>query len=111
MRRFAPLLCIAVLSTCSPKEQASCPELANIVERDPAMDARAALARSDNRLLMLGGLVGTIPGVTNAGNHSTRMLEGTSDTETEACRKLRPKAKDHAARYNAIIAADIQSSS
>lgn len=74
------------------------------VHRDPVADARAALTEGDDHLLMLGGFVGSVPGVEEPKGYRTRMIDGTSDTTTEACRRERRVAEAYATRYNQTIA-------
>jgi len=52
---------------------------------------------------MLGGLVGTVPGVPDAAGHETLMMEGTTDTTTRACYRTRPVAEAYAEKYNREI--------
>lgn len=52
---------------------------------------------------MLGGFVGTVPGVENADGYGTEMIEGTSDLRTEACAHQRGTAESYAAKYNQAI--------
>jgi hypothetical protein len=52
---------------------------------------------------MLGGFVGSIPGVSDPGTRPTRMIEGTSDTTTLECSQLRATAETYAAKYNQMI--------
>jgi len=61
------------------------------------------LAKGDHHLLMLGGFVGEVPGVPNGDTYPTRMIDGTSDTTTEACRQQRNVAEAYATKYNQII--------
>ena len=50
---------------------------------------------------MLGGSVGELPGGLSPGD--VRTLEGTSDTTTRACVKMRPLALHYARMYNRVI--------
>ena len=52
---------------------------------------------------MLGGFVFEVPGVADAGTYPTRMIEGTSDTTTEACRHQRGVAEAYATKYNQTV--------
>jgi hypothetical protein len=52
---------------------------------------------------MLGGFVGTVPGVWNADGYGTEMMEGTSDLRTAACAHDRGAAETYAAKYNQVI--------
>ena len=72
------------------------------------MDARTALGKGDHHLLMLGGLVGVVPGVPSgvAANATDAVeIEGTSDVTTDACRRLRGVAETYATKYNETIVA------
>ena len=75
------------------------------MHRDPAADARTALAKGDHHLLSLGGFVGTTPGAENVATNATNSveIEGTSDTATEACRRLGDVAETYATKYNETI--------
>ena len=74
------------------------------MHRDAVADAREALAKGDRRLLMVGGFVGEVPGVPNPDAYPTRMMDGTSDTTTEACARQHSIAETYAAKYNETIA-------
>jgi hypothetical protein len=54
---------------------------------------------------MLGGFEGSAPGVANSDAYPTQMMEGTSDTTTEACYGKRRIAVAYATRYNQTVAA------
>jgi hypothetical protein len=83
-----------------------CPGLERLKTADAAADANAAHARGDDHLIMLGGLVGSIPGASESviSQLPHVMLEETSDTTTEACDNLRPVAERYAPIYNSTIA-------
>ena len=51
-------------------------------------------------MLMLGGFVGTTPGAEGSGL-PRELLEGTGDTETAACLRLRDFAETYVGKYNA----------
>jgi hypothetical protein len=102
-RAFSVFLLAA--TGCRTEPDAACPAIDALAQRDAVADARAALAKGDHHLLMLGGFVGSLPGVQNAGSYPTRMMEGTSDTETEACAHRKSKAESYAAKYNRTIVA------
>ena len=102
MKRAA-LLSIAVLASCTPEPEAGCAAIERLAQRNAATDARAALAKGDRHLLMLGGFAGSVPGVPEPTAHPTRMMEGTSDTTTKACSRERAIAEAYAAKYNEII--------
>ena len=98
---------MAALGGCSPQPQTGCPPIEKLANRDAAADARAALARGDRRLLMLGGVFGAAPplGVTNANLHldQVKIMEGTSDDPSKACDSQRATAETYARNYNRII--------
>jgi hypothetical protein len=96
------VLANAVLAGCHPLD--NCPSLEKLRQADPVSDAKTASFRGDNYLLMLGGYVGTIPGVEGSGLPA-KLIEGTTDYETEACRRLRPLVEAYAAKYNATMVA------
>jgi hypothetical protein len=98
----AALIGIAALASCT-KPQATCPSIEVLARGDAVADARAALARGDRHLLMLGGFVGVVPGVRDSGAFPTRVIEGTSDTTTDACRRERSDAEPHARKYNQTV--------
>ena len=102
MKRFA-LACAVVLTGCTTKPHTSCLSIEKLAHRDPVLDARAALARNDRHLLMLGGFVGSVPGVANSNGYHAQMIEGTSDVKTEACARLGATAEVYAAKYNQTI--------
>ena len=102
MKRLA-LVCALILISCEPKHRASCPGIEKLAHRNPVADARTASAKGDRHLLMLGGFVGTTPGVQNANGYPTRMMEGTSDTATDACRRQGIIAETYATKYNETI--------
>ena len=97
----AALICAMVVSGCTSNPKGGCPAIARVAQRDAVADARAALA--DRHLLMLGGFVGSVPGVENPGSLPTQMMDGTSDVRTEACARQRPAAEAYAAKYNQTI--------
>lgn len=99
----AILLGLLAVAGCSSQAKVGCPALQALSHRDAAADAREALARGDYRLLMLGGFVGSVPGVTDPGKHTTRMLDGTSDTTSDACRRIAATAEAYAVKYNRAI--------
>lgn len=90
----------------------ACPSLERLKTSDAVVDAGAAHARGDDHLVMLGGFVGTVPGVSESlSNRLPKiMLEGTTDTDTEGCRKLRHVAERYASTYNIAIARLMDSS-
>lgn len=63
------------------------------------------MAKGDHHLLSLGGFVGTTPGAEDVATNATNSveIEGTSDTATEACRRLGDAAEAYATKYNATI--------
>jgi hypothetical protein len=101
------ILLSLIVAGCAPRVDDGCPAVSNLVNRDAVADARAALAKGDRKLLMLGGYVGEVPGVPNVRDHPTEMMEGTSDTETEACMnpRLRDVAAAYASKYNRTVVA------
>jgi hypothetical protein len=101
--KFAVLLGIAALAACTSKPQPTCPSIEALAHRDAIADAKAALARGDGHLLMLGGYVDSVPGVENWAGHQLQEIEGTSDTATEACRHLGATAETYAAKYNQTV--------
>ena len=102
MKRFS-LACAVVLTGCTTKPDTSCPSIEKLAHRDPVLDARAALARNDRHLLMLGGFVGSVAGVETQMAIRRKMIEGTSDIKTEACARLGATAEVYAAKYNQTI--------
>jgi len=52
---------------------------------------------------MLGGYVGLVPGVENWAGYPLQEIEGTSDTATEACRRLGATAEAYATKYNQTV--------
>jgi hypothetical protein len=94
---------MAALASCTSKPEATCPGIEALAHRDATADARAALARGDRHLLMLGGFVGVVPGVQDSTAYPTQMIEGTSDTTTEACRRQRATAETYATKYNQTV--------
>jgi hypothetical protein len=99
----AALVGIAALAACTSKPEATCPSIEALAHRDAIADARAALAQGDRHLLMLGGFAGVVPGVRDSNAYSTQMIEGTSDTTTEACRRLGRTAEAYATKYNQTV--------
>ena len=101
--KVAVVIALIVLAGCTQQPEVGCPAIEKLAQRDAAADARAALAKGDRHLLMLGGFVGEVPGVTDTDAYSTRMVEGTSDTVGEACSKHRGVAEAYASKYNQTI--------
>jgi hypothetical protein len=99
----AAVIYAAVLAGCTSKPDSGCPSIEKLAHRNPVADAHAALAKGDRHLLMLGGFVGSVPGVENAGGYQTQMIEGTSDYKTEACARQGDTAERYAAKYNQTI--------
>ena len=97
------LVCIAALAGCTSQPPAGCPAIEKLAHRDAAADARAALAKGDRHLLMLGGFVGSVPGVENSDGYQTEMIEGTSDVKTGACAPQGATAEAYATKYNQTI--------
>jgi hypothetical protein len=97
------LFCIAALASCTSQPHADCPAIERLAQRDAAADARTALAKGDRHLLMLGGFVGSVPGVQNPNGHTTQMMEGTSDVRTAACAGQRATAEAYATKYNLTV--------
>ena len=95
------------LVACSHKPRDACPSIERLEHRDAAADARTALARGDTHLLSLGGFAGTTPGADDATTNATNSveIEGTSDTTTDACRRLGNVAEAYATKYNQTIVA------
>ncbi len=100
----AILVGLVALSGCTSTPGARCEVIDRLSHQDAETDAEAAFARGDNRLLMVGGLSGSVPNGQSTSNHRTRLLDGTSDTTTDACRRERHTAEAYAAKYNAVIA-------
>jgi hypothetical protein len=95
-----------VLTGCTSKPEAGCPAIEKLAHTDPVTDARTALAKGDRHLLMLGGFVGSVPGVESSDGYPTQMIEGTSDVKiTLACAHQRPTAESYATKYNQTIVA------
>ena len=92
-----------VVSGCTSEPNAGCPAIERLAQRDAVADASSALAKGDRHLLVIGGFVGSVPGVENPGSLPTQVVEGTSDARTEACAQLRSTAEAYAARYNQTI--------
>jgi hypothetical protein len=71
---------------------------------DPRDDAAKAFNAGDKRLLELGGYAPVVPGAESPYRFppgtTFRMLEGTSDTTTEACYAIRHEAEAYAKSYN-----------
>ena len=101
--KVAVVIALIALAGCTQQPSVGCPTIEKLAQRDAAADARAALAKGDYHLLMLGGFAGEVPGVPNSDAHLTRMVEGTSDTATEPCRQRRNVAEAYAAKYNQAI--------
>lgn len=100
MRHAVAIALICATAACHKVER--CESLERLKSADPIADAKAALARGDHHLLMVGGYVGTVPGADH-GSLPSVMIEGTGDTETAACYALRPVAEAYARRYNSAI--------
>jgi hypothetical protein len=100
----AILLCFATLTSCTFESEPGCLAIEQLAHRDAATDARAAVTRGYRRLLMLGGYTGLVPGVSEPYGSPTQMMDGTSDTTTEACYRQRPIAEAYASKYNQTIA-------
>jgi len=79
-----------------------CPPIEQLRSADPAADALAAAKHGDVHLLMLGGYVGEIPGRGDS-KLPVQLIEGTEDTTTLECIRLRPYAEDYARRYNEAV--------
>ena len=101
--KVSVVIALTALASCTEQPGAGCPAIEKLARRDAAADARAALAKGDHHLLMLGGFVGEIPGVSNTDAYPTRMVEGTSETTPNACRRRRDVAEAYAAKYNRTI--------
>jgi hypothetical protein len=98
---------------------AACRPLIDLPHHNPVADADAAFARNDARVLMLGGYASSAPGVDSfgvvtkasdiaklapysAGAHFIigRLLPGTTDYETRACRAVRRASVPYVVAYN-----------
>jgi hypothetical protein len=101
MRLALLLMSFAAVAGCGQANERGCPELDALLRGDPAADAKSALARGDSRLLMVGGFVGGVPAGLDTKN--VRILEGTSDTATKACREREQEAMRYATIYNQAI--------
>jgi len=99
---FRTAILFALLAGLGGCQQEPCPEVAKLGRANPSTDAAAAASRGDYRLLMLGGYVGVVPGAEGT-SAPTRMLEGTSDTNTSACEVMRPVAEKYALAYNLAL--------
>ena len=97
------VLSLIAVASCAQQPDVGCPAIETLAHRDAAADARAALARGDRHLLMLGGFAGEVPGVPNFDAYPTRMVEGTSDTTTKACSQRRDIAEAYATKYNQTV--------
>ena len=119
---LAALLALCMVTACHrrpPGPLANCRALLDLPKRNAAADADSAAGRGDLRVLMLGGFVGEVPGVTSFpattspdkvgtiapyGNGSryigARMMRGTSDVETRQCFALKPATRRYAFAYN-----------
>ena len=104
MKAAVVSIALALLG-CSQRPPQTCPSIERLVHRDAAADARAALAKGDHHLLTLGGFVGTTPRAEDVGFNATNSveIEGTSDTATDACRRLADAAEAYATKYNETI--------
>jgi len=96
---------VAFLTAChrSPQPE-GCPAISLLDGHDPQEDAAKAFNVGDKRLLELGGLAPVVPGAESSYRFppgtTFRILEGTSDTTTEACYAIRHKAEGYAKSYN-----------
>jgi hypothetical protein len=100
------VLAAAMLAACSHKQPEPCSSIDKLVSRNPVADAESALAKGDRHLLSLGGFAPTVPGVSDdvAINAADAVeLEGTTDTTTEACYRIRHVAEQYASKYNQTI--------
>lgn len=97
----AALVAVALAAHYRRSVPDECPEIEPMVRADPAADAKVAVARGDRRFLMLGGIVGVVPG--GIAGAPTRMLDGTGDVVTPACLRLRSVAERYALTYNQTI--------
>ncbi len=102
VRKLVAIAILCLATACQRLDR--CESIEKLKSNDPAADAKAALARGDFHILMLGGYVGVAPGAENS-SLQTVMIEGTSDTTTEACLALRPAAEAYALQYNKVIVA------
>jgi hypothetical protein len=95
-----------VASCDQPQQDGGCLELKSLPGRNGEADAKLSFRKGDKRVLMMGGLVGETPG---AGNYrgGYRVLEGTSDMTTQACRGLRKEATPYVDLYNREMVAMI----
>jgi hypothetical protein len=100
--KFFVIAALLALGSCT-QPKSGCPAIEALSQRNAVADARTALAKGDHHLLMLGGFVGEVPGVSNANGYSTRMVEGTSDTTSNECRQRVSIAKAYAEKYNRTI--------
>jgi hypothetical protein len=100
IRQIAVAALIVMTAACHKVDR--CESLERLKSADPISDAKAAIARGDRRLLMLGGYVGTVPSA-DGRSRPTVMLGGTGDDQTPACYSLRPVAEAYARRYNSEI--------
>jgi hypothetical protein len=98
---IASIVLLAAVA-CTDRTANVCPELSTLLQQDPVQNATAAIRAGDNRLLAIGGLVGSTPGVQSSAL-STRELPGTSDTESAACKRYRSAARDYAYRYSQTV--------
>ncbi|RYD65042.1 MAG: hypothetical protein EOP84_32235 [Verrucomicrobiaceae bacterium] len=99
----AALFCMFALTCCAPEKPDACPAIDRLRHRNAVADARTALATGDRHLLMLGGYVGTVPGLSSSSVYPTKMLEGTSDSNTLACLRQMSLAEIYASKYNRTI--------
>jgi hypothetical protein len=116
---FALLFCLVALGACQGRKHAdagatgpewadTCPLLAQFTTRNPVADATAAHRRHDNRLMMLGGLAGEIPGsapgeLSIADEDAAVMLPETIDDGGCPSKDALNMARNYAYRYNQVI--------
>ena len=104
------LTAVTFLAACHHSQQfEGCPAISALDGHDPQEDAANAFNAGDKRLLELGGVAPVVPGAESPYRFppgtTFRMLEGTSDTTTEACYAIRHKAEAYAKSYNQKILA------
>lgn len=102
------LFIMVSLSTRAWWRQTHCPSLERLVSADPTADAKAAMVRGDDHLLMVGGFVGIVSGGERSSLPET-LIEGTGDDVTMACSALRPIAEKYARQYNLTVVAAAES--
>lgn len=91
---------LILLASCAHRKQAACPPIDQLAQRDARADATAAAERGDNRLVMVAGYVGELPGGLEPSQ--VRVLEGTA-VKTAICVKRRPIAFRYARLYNRVM--------